>query len=164
MNRNPYVVMGIAGSGKTTVGALLAQTLGVDFVEGDDYHSPENVRRMTSGIPLEDNDRWDWLRAVANRIREASEAGTGLVLTCSALKRSYRDMLRSAAPELRLVFLEGDRHVIAERLAERPGHFMPASLLDSQLATLEPPQSDEHALTYDIRESPEEIVSRIVAT
>jgi gluconokinase len=164
MNRNLYVVMGITGSGKSTVGALLAHTLGVDFVEGDDYHSIENVRRMASGIPLTDDDRADWLRALATRIREARDAGTGLVLTCSALKRSYRDVLRSAAPELRFVFLEGDRALIAERLADRRGHFMPASLLDSQLATLEAPAPDEHALTYDIRESAQEIVDHIVAS
>ncbi len=163
MNRNVYVVMGITGSGKSTVGATLAHTLGVDFVEGDDYHPPENVRRMASGIPLTDNDRADWLRALATRIREAKDAGTGLVLTCSALKRSYRDVLRAGAPELRFVFLEGSRAVIAERLAERREHFMPASQPDSQLATLEAPSFDEHALVCDIRESPQKIVDDLVA-
>ena len=101
---------------------------------------------MASGIPLTDDDRADWLRALANRIREAKDAGTGLVLTCSALKRSYRDVLRAAAPELRFVFLTGLRALIADRLAVRRGHFMPASLLDSQLATLEEPASDEHVV------------------
>jgi gluconokinase len=163
MNRNLYVVMGITGSGKSTVGAALARTLGVDFIEGDDYHSVENIRRMTSGTPLTDKDRADWLRALATRIREARDAGTGLVLTCSALKRSYRDVLRSAAPELQFIFLDGDRALIAERLAERRGHFMPPALLNSQLATLEPPASDEHALAYDISESADEIVDHIVA-
>lgn len=163
MNRNLYVVMGITGSGKSTVGAALAHRLGVDFVEGDDYHPPENVRRMASGIPLTDDDRAGWLRALATRIREAEDAGTGLVVTCSALKRSYRDVLRAAAPDLRFVFLDGPRALIAERLAERRGHFMPASLIDSQLATLEAPASDEHVSTCDIRKSAQEIVDDIVA-
>src|SRR5882672_8331275 len=100
MNRNLYVVMGVTASGKSTVGARLAHKLGVDFVEGDDYHPAENVQRMASGIPLTDDDRAGWLRALATRIREAREAGTGAVVTCSALKRSYRDILRAAAPEL----------------------------------------------------------------
>ncbi len=163
MNRNLYVVMGITGSGKSTVGAALAQRLGVDFVEGDDYHPPENVRRMASGIPLTDEDRAGWLRALATRIREASDAGSGLVLTCSALKRSYRDVLRAAAPDLQFVFLNGPRSLIAERLAGRRGHFMPASLLDSQLATLEEPATDEHAWACDIRESAQNIVGDLVA-
>jgi gluconokinase len=163
MNRNLYVVMGITGSGKTTVGAALAHALGVDFVEGDDYHPPENVRRMASGIPLTDDDRAGWLRALATRIREAKDAGAGLVLTCSALKRSYRDVLRAAAPELQFVFLTGARALVAERLAGRRGHFMPPSLLESQLATLEEPESDEQALTFDIRESTQEIVDDLVA-
>lgn len=162
MNRNLYVVMGITGSGKSTVGAALAHRLGVDFVEGDDYHPPENVRRMASGIPLTDDDRAGWLRALATRIREAKDAGTGLVLTCSALKRSYRDVLRTAAPELQFVFLDGPRALIVQRLAERRGHFMPASLIDSQLATLEEPASDEHAWVCDIGESAQEIVDDIV--
>ena len=158
-----YVVMGITGSGKSTVGALLARKLGVDFVEGDDYHPIENVQRMASGIPLTDEDRASWLSALATRIREAHDAGTGLVVTCSALKRSYRDVLRAAAPEVRFVFLNGTRGLISERLTNRHGHFMPASLLDSQLATLEEPAVDEHALACDISESPQEIVHDIVA-
>ena len=162
MIRNVYVVMGITGSGKSTVGATLARKLGVDFVEGDDYHPPENLQRMASGIPLTDDDRASWLRALAARIREAHDAGTGLVVTCSALKRSYRDIFRAAAPELRFVFLNGPRALISERLAERRGHFMPASLLDSQLATLEEPAVDELAWAYDISESAQKIVDDIV--
>ncbi|MDP9177323.1 MAG: gluconokinase [Gemmatimonadota bacterium] len=162
MNRNLYVVMGVTGSGKSTVGATLAHALGVDFVEGDDYHPLENVKHMASGIPLTDDDRAGWLRALAMRIREARDAGRGLVLTCSALRRSYRDVLRGAAPELRFVFLKGSRELIAERLAERRGHFMPASLLDSQIATLEEPTRDEHALEYDIAQPPEKIVDDLV--
>jgi gluconokinase len=163
MNRHLYVVMGITGCGKSTVGAILARTLGVDFVEGDDYHSVENVRRMASGIPLTDDDRADWLRALATLIREARTTGAGLVLTCSALKRSYRDVLRAEAPELQFIFLAGQKTLIAERLAGRQGHFMPASLLESQLATLEAPASDEHAWTFDLGESPQDIVDHIVA-
>jgi gluconokinase len=142
---------------------MLARRLGVAFVEGDDNHSTANVQRMSSGIPLTDDDRADWLRALANRIREARDAGTGLVVTCSALKRSYRDILRAAAPELRFVFLTGWRELIAERVAGRRGHFMPESLLDSQLATLEEPSPDEQAWVFDIKESAQDIVTDLVA-
>jgi gluconokinase len=160
---NLYVVMGVAGSGKTTVGAMLARRLGVDFVEGDDYHPLENLQRMASGIPLTDEDRAGWLQALASRLREASAAQRGLVMTCSALKRSYRDVLRAAAPELQFVFLTGPRGVIAERLAGRRGHFMPPNLLDSQFAALEEPAADEHAWVCDIRETPQQIVDALVA-
>ncbi len=162
MNRNVYVVMGITGSGKSTVGSRLARALGVAFVEGDDYHPPENVRRMSSGIPLTDEDRAGWLRALAIRIREANDEGTGLVLTCSALKRSYREVLRSAAPDLRLVFLKGSRELVADRLGRRTGHFMPASQLETQLVTLEEPASDEDAWVCDISEPAQEIVDALV--
>ncbi len=162
MNRNLFVVMGITGSGKSTVGEMLARKLGVDFVEGDDYHSRENVERMASGIPLTDQDRADWLRSLANRLRGARHAKRGLVLTCSALKRSYRDVLRSAVPEVQFVFLRGSRSLIAERLAARRGHFMPPSLLESQLATLEEPAPDEHVWTYNIESSAQDIVDHIV--
>ena len=163
MNRNLYVVMGITGSGKSTVGAMLAHALGIDFVEGDDYHPPENVRRMAAGIPLTDADRADWLRALAARLRESRESGAGLVVTCSALKRSYRDVLRAAAPEVQFVYLEGSRALIAERVADRRGHCMPVSLLDSQHATLEEPDSDERAWACDSKDSPQQIVNDIVA-
>jgi gluconokinase len=163
VNRGLYVVMGVAGSGKSTIGAALARTLGVEFVEGDDYHPPENVERMARGIPLTDDDRAGWLRALASRLREAADAGTGLVMTCSALKRSYRDVLRAGAPDVRFVFLRGPRALIADRLANRRGHFMPASLLDSQFATLEEPSPDEGAWVCDIRESPDDLVATLVA-
>jgi gluconokinase len=155
--------MGVSGSGKSVVGAALANALGVDFVEGDQYHPRENVERMSRGIPLTDADRAGWLRALATRIGEARDAGVGLVVTCSALKRSYRDLLRSAAPQLRFIFLHGRRDLIAERLADRRGHFMPASLLDSQLATLEAPGPDEEAWACDINESPTALVAALVA-
>ena len=155
--------MGVAGSGKSLIGAGLARALGVDFVEGDDYHPPQNVERMARGIPLTDHDRGGWLRALATRLSEAKDAGSGLVLTCSALKRSYRDLLRAGADEVRFIYLRGPRTLIAERLAGRRGHFMPASLLDSQLATLEEPSPDERAWVCDIGESPDDIVSGLVA-
>jgi gluconokinase len=163
VNSGLYVVMGVSGSGKSLIGASLARELGVDFVEGDEYHPAENVRRMASGVPLTDDDRAGWLRALAGRIRKARDAGTGLVMTCSALKRSYRDVLRADANELRFVFLRGPRALIAERVARRRGHFMPASLLDSQFATLEEPSPDEEAWVCDIRESPDDLVAALVA-
>jgi len=156
-----YVVMGVSGSGKTVIGQSLARTLGVDFIDGDDYHPAENVRRMAAGIPLTDADRAGWLDALAARIRQSREAGTGLVVACSALKRSYRDILRTAAPDLRLVFLAGERALIGERLAARSGHYMPASLLDSQLATLEVPSPGENVWTVDITRSPSDIVQQL---
>jgi gluconokinase len=155
--------MGVAGSGKSLIGAAFARALGVDFVEGDDYHPAENVKRMARGIPLTDDDRAGWLRALAMRIGEAKDAGTGLVMSCSALKRSYRDVLRARAGELRFVYLRGSRALLAERLAGRRGHYMPASLLDSQLATLEEPSPDEGAWVCDIKESPQEIVAALAA-
>lgn len=156
-------MMGVSGSGKSLIGAAFARALGIDFVEGDDYHSAENVQRMSREVPLTDDDRVRWLRSLAVRIRETKDAGTGLVMTCSALKRSYRDVLRGQASELRFVFLRGPRALLAERLASRRGHFMPPSLLDSQLATLEEPSPDEHAWVCDIRESPQDLVAALVA-
>jgi len=160
-----YVVMGVSGCGKTRIGAHLAKAMGVPFIEGDDYHPPENVRRMSSGIPLTDEDRAGWLQTLAARIREAKDAGTGLVLACSALKRSYREILRDAAsPEaLRFIYLRGTREVIAERLRARKGHFMPPALLESQFAALEEPRPDEEAWVYDIGGPAEEMVATLVA-
>lgn len=155
--------MGVSGAGKSLIGAAFARALGVEFVEGDKYHPDANVKRMAAGIPLTDADREGWLRALAARLREAKDAGTGLVMSCSALRRSYRDLLRAQAPELRFVFLKGERALLAERLRNRSGHFMPVSLLDSQLATLEEPLADEGAWVCDIRESPEDLVAALVA-
>jgi gluconokinase len=163
VDRGLYIVMGVAGSGKSTIGAALARALDIDFVEGDAYHPAENVKRMASGIPLTDDDRAGWLRALADRIREAKDAGRGLVMTCSALKRSYRDVLRAEAPDLQFIFLRGPRALIAERLAGRRGHYMPASLLESQLATLEEPSPNERAWVCDISESPEDLVADLIA-
>ncbi|MFN2601411.1 MAG: gluconokinase [Gemmatimonadaceae bacterium] len=163
MDHNLYVVMGITGCGKSTVGEMLARKLGVDFIEGDDYHSRENVARMASGIPLTDDDRSDWLCALANRIRVAKDAGAGVVLACSALRRSYRDVLRSAAPHVQFIFLKGSRSLIAKRIATRQDHFMPPSLIESQLTTLEEPTPDERAWLYEIEWPAEDIVVDIVA-
>ncbi len=163
MNRGLYVVMGVSGSGKSLIGAAFAGSLGVEFIEGDDYHSAANVARMASGIPLTDDDRAEWLRLLAARIRKAKDSGTGLVVSCSALKRTYRDILRGAANELRFVFLKGPQSLLAERLASRRGHYMPPSLLESQLAILEEPSPDEQAWVCDIRESPEDIVAALMA-
>ena len=154
--------MGVAGAGKTTVGMLLATTLRVTFLEGDELHSAENVRRMAKGIPLTDDDRRGWLSAIAARIAQSVRGTTGLVIACSALKRAYRDVLRGADPDLQLVFLTGDAALLARRLSQRVGHFFPVSLLGSQLATLEIPASEEHAWTFDVKDSPEAIVERIV--
>lgn len=155
--------MGVSGSGKTVIGTALARALGVEFVEGDDYHPAENVKRMAAGIALTDNDRALWLRALATRLREEKDAGTGFVMSCSALKRSYRDVLRAAAGEVIFIFLKGRRTLIAERIAGRHGHFMPSSLLESQFAALEEPSADEHAWVCDISEPPEDLVAALVA-
>ncbi|HEU0207106.1 MAG TPA: gluconokinase [Pseudolysinimonas sp.] len=150
----PVVVMGVSGSGKTTVGAALADALGLPFVDGDALHPEANVAKMAAGIPLDDADRAPWLDAVGRVL-----AAAPVVVACSALKRVYRDRLRAAAPALQLVFLDGSRELLASRMAARPAHFMPTALLDSQLATLERPGPDEHALTAEIAEPVAEIVT-----
>jgi carbohydrate kinase (thermoresistant glucokinase family) len=143
--------MGVSGCGKSEVGQRLAQALGVRFLEGDAYHSPSNVAKMAAGIPLDDADRADWLRTLQAEIAQASASGAGLVLACSALKRRYRDVLRDGAPDLRFAHLSGPRDLIAERMLARTAHYMPASLLDSQLRDLEPLQPDEAGVLLDIR-------------
>jgi len=158
-----YVVMGVAGAGKSVIGSEFARAIDVDFVEGDDFHSATNVARMSAGIALADDDRADWLRALAFRLRVTKNAGTGVVIACSALKRSYRDVLRGGAADLQLIFLKGPRELIAQRLAERGGHFMPASLLDSQVAILEEPSADENAWVCDISQPTAQIVADLVA-
>lgn len=157
------VVMGVSGSGKSTVAALLAHTLGVEFVEGDAWHSPANVAKMAAGQPLTDADRQGWLEALAGRIAGAVAQRQGLVLACSALKRSYRDILRRGAPGLPFVLLHGERAVLAQRLAGRQGHYMPPALLDSQLATLEWPQAGENVLLADLRLEPQALVQQACA-
>jgi carbohydrate kinase (thermoresistant glucokinase family) len=157
------VVMGVSGSGKTTIGAALARRLGWRFQEGDALHPPENVAKMRAGIPLDDEDRAPWLRAVASTIDRWRERGEAGVVTCSALKREYRDVIIGNRPGVRLVYLTAAPALIAERLARRRGHFMPASLLESQLATLEPPGPDENALTVSVEAPVETVVERIAA-
>jgi gluconokinase len=154
------VLMGVSGSGKTTVGVPLAQALGGEFVEGDDYHPPANVAKMRQGIPLDDADRRPWLEALSAEIGRWLAAGRTVVLACSALKRSYRTILRGGRAGVRFVHLKGNPSLIRARLAERRGHYMPASLLDSQLATLEEPQD---AIVVAIDRPLAEIVARILA-
>lgn len=157
------VVMGVSGSGKTTVGAALACRLGWRFQEGDALHPPENVAKMRAGVPLDDADRAPWLRAVAAKIDEWRQRGEAGVIACSALKRRYRDIVIGDRPEVRLIYLTAPPALIAERLAARRGHFMPASLLESQFAALEPPDPDENALSL-ANDAPIETVVERIAT
>ncbi|MFD4142290.1 gluconokinase [Streptomyces sp. NPDC058572] len=155
------VVMGVAGTGKTTIGPLLAAALGVPYAEGDDFHPPANIAKMSAGTPLDDADRWPWLDAIG-RWAHARE-GLGGVVSSSALKRSYRDRLRAAAPGAVFLHLTGDRALIEKRMSERKGHFMPAALLDSQFATLQPLAADEAGVGVDVSGTPEAITERAVA-
>jgi gluconokinase len=161
------VVMGVSSSGKTTVAKLLAETLGWQYQEGDALHPPENVAKMSSGTPLTDADRLPWLRAIAARIDEWRSRGEPGVVTCSALKHAYRDIIVGNRPDVVLVYLKGSHDLIAARMAARKGHFMPTALLDNQFATLEEPSADERAITIDVGETPfrivQEIMRRLVA-
>ncbi|MHC5906093.1 gluconokinase [Streptomyces sp. S6] len=152
------VVMGVSGTGKTTVGLLLAARLGVPYAEGDDFHPPANIAKMSAGIPLDDADRAPWLDSIGAWAHD--RAGLGGVVSCSALKRSYRDRLRAAAPGLLFVHLGGSRELVEERMRRREGHFMPTALLDSQFATLEPLGVDEAGVAVDVAGAPEEIAGR----
>ncbi|MFD5453247.1 gluconokinase [Streptomyces sp. NPDC003470] len=152
------VVMGVAGTGKTTIGPLLAARLGVPYAEGDDFHPPANIAKMTAGTPLTDEDRWPWLDAIGGWAH--GRAGLGGVVSSSALKRSYRDRLRDAAPGVVFVHLTGSRELIEDRMSHRAGHFMPTALLDSQFATLQPLEPDEAGVAVDVAGSPEEITER----
>ncbi|MFA9219510.1 MAG: gluconokinase [Sphingomonadaceae bacterium] len=158
-----WVVMGVSGCGKSTVGQALASALALEFVEGDDYHPAANVARMAAGIPLTDADRAVWLQALCERLRAAQAQGRGLVLSCSALKRSYRDLLRSADPALRFAHLDGSRELIAARMQARSQHYMPLSLLDSQLRDLQPLQPGEAGLTLELHRPPQQLVAQILA-
>ncbi len=153
------VVMGVSGCGKSTVAQALAARLRLPFVEGDSLHPPANVAAMAAGSPLTDKDRRGWLQAVARVLVQAET--TGVVVTCSALKRSYRDQLRASAAGLSFVHLTGPQSVLAQRLQNRAGHYMPASLLQSQIDTLEPPAADEGALVQSITQTPERIVETL---
>jgi len=145
------VVMGVAGSGKTTIASGLAERLGVPFVEGDSLHPAANVKKMAGGVPLTDDDRWPWLEAIGERMEVERVTGHGVVVSCSALKQVYRDCLRKKVHgKVQFILLDGSRELITGRMKQRKGHFMPPALLDSQFATLEKPTPDEHALVLDI--------------
>jgi gluconokinase len=145
------VVMGVAGSGKTTIASGLAERLGVPFVEGDSLHPAANVKKMAAGIPLTDEDRWPWLEAIGERMEVERVTGHGVVVSCSALRHAYRDCLRKKVNgKVHFILLDGSRELITDRMKQRKGHFMPPALLDSQFATLEKPTADEHAVILDI--------------
>ncbi len=155
------VVMGVSGSGKTTVASLLAGRLGWEFEDGDDFHPAANVEKMQAGTPLTDEDRWPWLAAIAAWIDTVRAEGRHGVVTCSGLKRAYRDILIGGRPDVRLVYLRGDRELIGRRMAARHGHFMPTSLLDSQFRTLEEPAPEENPLVVSVGATPQQIVAEI---
>jgi gluconokinase len=155
------VVMGVSGCGKSTVGTHLAQQIGATFLDADDFHPPANVRRMRAGVALTDAERTPWLDALAARLAAAGATDEAVVLACSALKRRYRDALRRGAPALTLVHLTGSPALLAERISARPGHYMPPALLPSQLATLETPADDEHAITLDVAATTDDLVADI---
>ncbi|MBL0886010.1 gluconokinase [Myceligenerans sp. I2] len=158
--------MGVAGSGKTTVAALLAGRLGASFAEGDDFHSPENVAKMAAGHPLDDDDRRPWLQGIRDWLAKELDAGRTAVVPCSALRREYRDLLRTAGrppsgDDVRFVHLTGSYELLRTRIQGRAGHFMKPTMLDSQLATLEPLQDDEPGISVDVTPRPAEIVDEI---
>lgn len=156
------VIMGVSGSGKTTVAALVSAALRCQFQEGDNLHPAENVAKMQSGAPLTDGDRMPWLHKIAEKIDDWRAKGESGVLTCSALKRCYRDIIIGDRREVMLIYLKGSYDLIRERMAARHDHFMPLGLLDSQFATLEEPTPDEHAIIVDVGGPPPEIVAEIV--
>jgi gluconokinase len=160
-DRFVLVLMGVSGSGKTTVGRLLATRLGWQYADADDFHPPANVAKMAAGHPLTDDDRWPWLRAIGAWIDARIAKREPGVVTCSALKRKYRDLIRR--PEAQLVHLQGSIDVIAPRLAARHDHFFKTALLASQFADLEPPSPDEHAITVPIDRDPSQVVDGIIA-
>lgn len=157
------IVMGVSGSGKTTISQALAARTGFAERDGDDYHPASNIEKMKAGIPLTDDDRLPWLRAIAEAIDDYADNDMPIIIACSALKRSYRDILVHGRKDVRIVHLNGSAELIARRLSHRGGHFMPPKLLDSQIAALEPPQPGEHILTVDIAAPVERIVDSIVA-
>ncbi|MDH6128142.1 gluconokinase [Kitasatospora sp. GP82] len=163
IQRPIVVVMGVSGVGKTTVARLLAERLDLPYAEADDFHPPANIAKMTAGVPLDDEDRRPWLRALADWLGDRAQDGTGGVVTCSALKRQYRDILRAGCPDAFFLHLSGGHALIEDRLAHRTGHFMPSSLLDSQYATLEPLQPDEHGTVLDVAHTPAQLAELAAA-
>jgi len=156
------VVMGVSGSGKSTVADHLAARLGWRYEDGDKFHPPANVAKMSAGQPLTDDDRWPWLQAIADEIDRTCKANERAVIACSALRHAYRDILVHGRDDVRIVFLNGTQDLIADRLAVRKGHFMPPGLLTSQFKTLEPPQPTERPITVSIDASVETIVDEII--
>jgi carbohydrate kinase (thermoresistant glucokinase family) len=156
------VIMGVSGSGKTTIAKGLVKRLGWQYQEGDDLHPASNVEKMKSGHPLTDEDRLPWLRKIAEKIDEWRAKGISGVVTCSALKRSYRDIIAGGRPDVVVVYPKGSKELIADRMAHRRGHFMPASLLDSQFKILEEPSPDENSITVSVDQSPDRIDDEIV--
>jgi len=163
MRAAAIIVMGVSGSGKSTIGALLAEKLGWPFADADGFHPPENVAKMASGQPLTDADRWPWLDAIAAHIGAARQAGQPVVVACSALRRAYRDRLRAGHGDLLFLHLSGAPEVIAARQAARQGHFMPPSLMASQFATLEDTVAEPDAVTVSVKASPDEVVEAALA-
>ena len=159
---SPIVVMGVSGAGKSAVGTALAARLGATFKDADHLHPLPNVQKMTAGVPLTDEDRWPWLRLVGAEL--AAEHPHGIVVACSALKRAYRDAIRAAAPSTRFILLKVDPSVLKDRLVQRPGHFMPVSLLTSQLETLEALETDEAGMTVTSEGGIEELADQILAS
>jgi carbohydrate kinase (thermoresistant glucokinase family) len=158
------VVMGVSGSGKTTVATLLAERLGWPFAEGDDFHPPANVAKMHGGTPLTDADRLPWLQSIAGWIDARRAEGSGGIVSCSALKRAYRDILIGTRPDVRLIYVRGSHALIAARISARRDHFMPASLLESQFDTLEEPGADERQIIADTASTPAAMVEGVLAT
>ena len=156
------IVMGVSGSGKSTIAEALGERLGWRFEDGDSFHPKSNVEKMRAGHPLTDEDRWPWLNAIADEIARACSNGERIIIACSALKHAYREVLLRGRDDVRFVFLKGTQELIADRLAHRKGHFMPPGLLTSQFNTLEPPEASEHVITASIDESVEQIVDVIV--
>lgn len=157
-----WVVMGVSGCGKSEIGRRLAARLNARSIEGDDFHPADNIAKMRAGMPLDDADRQVWLLTLQQLLRDARDAGEAAVLSCSALKRRYRDMLRAGDPDLVFVHLDGDRDLIATRMQSRSGHYMPSSLLDSQCRDLEPLQADERGARFDLATPPDQLVEQVL--
>ena len=156
------IIMGVSSSGKTTTASMLSERLGWPFRDADSFHPPANVEKMSRGVPLTDDDRMPWLAAIAAWIQDRIAKGEHGIVTCSALKRAYRDVLVAGKPGARMVHLVGDRKLIGERMARRKNHFMPTSLLDSQFSTLEPPAPEENVLSISVATSPANVAKAIV--
>ncbi len=160
--RQHLVLMGVAGTGKTTLAALLGDRLGWPTAEGDDFHPAANIAKMSAGTPLTDDDRWPWLEAIAAWMRDEDEAGASTIVTCSALKRAYREVLAATPGHVRFVHLTGRAGLVADRMSHRTDHFMPTTLLPSQLATLEPLGPDEDGITVEVDATPEALAARVL--